>query len=210
MKYFPKKALTILDKIVTASLFLFVAFSMFSISITQIAAGIGGIAWLLRTHIAKNWQEQRWPLGVPFLLFALTCLVAVVDAFDVSYSFKPLKKLLEVLIFFWVVNCVRDKSLHTSLSTLLIISATLASLYIEFEDLTLAEKTAEAGLKQDPENEALMISRTPIGRLGNTEDVSNAVEFLMSEKSSFITGQNIIVDGGWLSSAWFGKYKSKK
>ena len=47
-------------------------------------------------------------------------------------------------------------------------------------------------------------------RLGNTEDVSNAVEFLMSEKSSFITGQNIIVDGGWLSSAWFGKYKSRK
>ena len=65
-------------------------------------------------------------------------------------------------------------------------------------------------LKQDPENEALMISRTPVGRMGNTEDVSNAVEFLMSEKSSFITGQNIIVDGGWLSSAWFGKYKPKK
>ena len=65
-------------------------------------------------------------------------------------------------------------------------------------------------LKQDPENEALMISRTPVGRIGNTDDVSNAIEFLMSEKSSFITGQNIIVDGGWLSSAWFGKYKPKK
>ena len=65
-------------------------------------------------------------------------------------------------------------------------------------------------LKQDPENEALMISRPPVGRIGNTEDVSNAIEFLMSEKSSCITGQNIIVDGGWLSSAWFGKYKPKK
>ena len=65
-------------------------------------------------------------------------------------------------------------------------------------------------LKQDPETEALMISRTPVGRIGNTDDVSNAIEFLMSEKSSFITGQNIIVDGGWLSSAWFGKYKLKK
>jgi NAD(P)-dependent dehydrogenase (short-subunit alcohol dehydrogenase family) len=63
-------------------------------------------------------------------------------------------------------------------------------------------------LKQDPETEALMISRTPVGRIGNTDDVSNAIEFLMSEKSSFITGQNIIVDGGWLSSAWFGYVKS--
>ena len=65
-------------------------------------------------------------------------------------------------------------------------------------------------LDQDPKNEKLMISRTPAGRLGEVNDVSNAAEFLISEKSSFVTGQNIIVDGGWLSSAWFGKYNSKK
>ncbi len=37
----------------------------------------------------------------------------------------------------------------------------------------------------------------PAGRPGRFEDVSNAVLFLASEKSSYITGSNIIVSGGW-------------
>lgn len=37
---------------------------------------------------------------------------------------------------------------------------------------------------------------TPVGRMGNTEDVSHVVHFLLSDKSSFINGQNINVDGG--------------
>jgi len=102
---------------------------MFSISITQVAAGIGGVTWLLRVHIAKNWHGQHWPLGIPITLYILACIVAVIFAYDTSYSYKELKKLLEILIFFWVVNCIREKCLRDSLSTLLIISATLACLY---------------------------------------------------------------------------------
>ncbi len=36
----------------------------------------------------------------------------------------------------------------------------------------------------------------PVGRVGNPGDIVNAVMFLCDEKSSFITGQNITVDGG--------------
>lgn len=36
----------------------------------------------------------------------------------------------------------------------------------------------------------------PLGRMGKAEEISDAVDFLCSTKSSFITGQNIIVDGG--------------
>jgi len=36
----------------------------------------------------------------------------------------------------------------------------------------------------------------PVGRVGNPSDVVNAVMFLCDPKSSFITGQNITVDGG--------------
>ena len=39
---------------------------------------------------------------------------------------------------------------------------------------------------------------TPLERIGSAEDVANAVEFLLSPKASFITGQNLIVDGGYL------------
>lgn len=36
----------------------------------------------------------------------------------------------------------------------------------------------------------------PLGRMGRAVDVANAIAFLCSEKASFITGQNIVVDGG--------------
>ncbi len=124
-----EKFLPALDKIVIISLFVFAAFSMFSISITQIAGGLGGLAWLLRTHIAGSWQDQRWPLGVPFALFVMACLLAVATAYEPISSYKELKKLLEILIFFWVVNCVRENRMRDALSIVLVVGATLAGLY---------------------------------------------------------------------------------
>jgi len=44
---------------------------------------------------------------------------------------------------------------------------------------------------------ANMIRSTPLRRLGKPEDVANTVLFLVSEESSFITGQNISVNGGY-------------
>lgn len=40
-------------------------------------------------------------------------------------------------------------------------------------------------------------NKVPMGRMGEPEDVTNVVEFLLSDKSNYITGQNIIVDGGF-------------
>ncbi len=37
---------------------------------------------------------------------------------------------------------------------------------------------------------------TPMGRLGRPEDLLGVISFLASEQSSYITGQNILVDGG--------------
>ena len=71
-----------IDKILIMTLFLFAMFSMFSISISQVSAGIGGLLWLIKTHLTKTWKEQRWPLGIPVLLFALASLLAVADAYD--------------------------------------------------------------------------------------------------------------------------------
>lgn len=42
----------------------------------------------------------------------------------------------------------------------------------------------------------MMRTKTPLGRLGTPEDIANGVEFLASEKSVFITGQILKIDGG--------------
>ncbi|MBA4863487.1 SDR family oxidoreductase [Streptomyces sp. PSKA54] len=47
-----------------------------------------------------------------------------------------------------------------------------------------------------PEYKAQAIARTPVGRLGAPEDIAAAVAFLASEDAAFITGQNLLVDGG--------------
>ena len=36
----------------------------------------------------------------------------------------------------------------------------------------------------------------PLQRLGNTKDIVNLIDFLCSDKSSYITGQSIYLDGG--------------
>ena len=41
---------------------------------------------------------------------------------------------------------------------------------------------------------------TPLGRMMNVEELNGIVEFLISDKSSYITGAEFPVDGGW--SAW--------
>jgi 3-oxoacyl-[acyl-carrier protein] reductase len=41
-----------------------------------------------------------------------------------------------------------------------------------------------------------MLSNTPLGRLGDPEDIAGAVRFLSSDEASFITGEVLLVDGG--------------
>lgn len=49
----------------------------------------------------------------------------------------------------------------------------------------------------NPEVKSWLLERTPLGRVGQPEDVANAVSFLGSDKASWVTGTTLLVDGGW-------------
>ena len=58
------------------------------------------------------------------------------------------------------------------------------------------------GVSNDQPEEFLAAysARVPMGRMLNAEEALGAVVFLASDASSYVTGSNVVVDGGW--SAW--------
>lgn len=49
----------------------------------------------------------------------------------------------------------------------------------------------------NPEVQKQTLAMIPLARMGKPQDIANAAVFLASEKADYITGQTIIVDGGW-------------
>jgi NAD(P)-dependent dehydrogenase (short-subunit alcohol dehydrogenase family) len=54
-----------------------------------------------------------------------------------------------------------------------------------------------APLMQNPEINAQFISKIPVGRWGRVEEIGSLVRFLCSDDAGFITGTDILIDGGW-------------
>jgi gluconate 5-dehydrogenase len=51
-----------------------------------------------------------------------------------------------------------------------------------------------------PEMVERLRAKCPMGRMGRPEELKAAIVFLAAEGSSFMTGQNLVIDGGW--TAW--------
>ena len=69
---------------------------------------------------------------------------------------------------------------------------------------SIAPGLIDAGMSNavhaDPEIRKEREKRIPLRRLGTAQDIANLVSFLASEQSSYITGENILVDGGVTTS----------
>jgi NAD(P)-dependent dehydrogenase (short-subunit alcohol dehydrogenase family) len=60
-------------------------------------------------------------------------------------------------------------------------------------------ETGRPGAGQDPALVENARRRTPWPRLGRPQDIANAAVFLGSNRATYITGTNLVVDGGWLA-----------
>jgi len=73
------------------------------------------------------------------------------------------------------VNCVSPGLIHTPLN-----------------DVLVSDESVRAGMEQ----------RTPLGRVGTAAEPATLIAFLLSDESGYVTGQNVVIDGGsMLSSA---------
>jgi 3(or 17)beta-hydroxysteroid dehydrogenase len=51
--------------------------------------------------------------------------------------------------------------------------------------------------RADPVIRARMVSRIPLGRYGEAEEIAYGVLYLASDESRFVTGSELVIDGGW-------------
>jgi NAD(P)-dependent dehydrogenase (short-subunit alcohol dehydrogenase family) len=54
-----------------------------------------------------------------------------------------------------------------------------------------------AARRADPRAYALTVSRIPLGRYGQPSDVAAGVLYLASDESAWVTGSELVIDGGW-------------
>jgi cyclopentanol dehydrogenase len=66
------------------------------------------------------------------------------------------------------------------------------SVHPGFIDTPMTER-----LRSNPQQREDLIRRTPLGRIGIPEDVAYGVLFLASDESSFMTGSELVIDGGY-------------
>jgi NAD(P)-dependent dehydrogenase (short-subunit alcohol dehydrogenase family) len=104
-----------------------------------------------------------------------------------------------------MIACPEDVSYGTSKSGVVYMTRQIAADYAADHIICNAVApgkiiTGKSGRATEPRWMDYSRSRTPMPRLGRPEDVANAALFLASDEASFITGENLLVDGGWMAA----------
>jgi gluconate 5-dehydrogenase len=62
------------------------------------------------------------------------------------------------------------------------------------------ETDLTAGMRDNAELSGRLLAQTPLGRFGKLDDIGGAAVFLASAASAYMTGQSLLIDGGWTAA----------
>jgi 2-deoxy-D-gluconate 3-dehydrogenase len=130
--------------------------------------------FFLSTALAKSWMETN-SAGSIVNITSQAGIVGIEERAAYGTSKAGLIHLTKILALEWAPNRIRVNA--------------VAPTFIRTE---MTESTLSR-----PEWAAELLSRIPIGRFGEPEDVVGAVAFLLSDAALLITGHNITIDGGY-------------
>ncbi len=104
-----------------------------------------------------------------------------------------------------MIACPEDVAYGTSKAGVVYITRQIAADYARDSIICNAVApgkivTGKAGRAAEPRWMDYSRARTPMPRLGAPEDVASAALFLASDEATFITGENLLVDGGWMAA----------
>lgn len=137
------------------------------------------------THTKRlcEWADRNMPHG-SIVVMASVAGVSVEEEQPVSYH--ACKAALIEMVKYYAVT-LGPKNIR--------VNAIIPGLTIKPE--------ARAFYDAHPELEQVYKDITPLGRMGTVEDIANLVDFLITDRSSYLTGQTITLDGGiGLRSHW--------
>jgi len=134
--------------------------------------------------VVEDMEREGWNGGGSIVVMASVAAVSVEKEQPVGYH--ACKAALVAMVQYYAVT-LGPKHVR--------VNAIIPGLTIKPE--------ARAFYDSHPELERTYKDITPLGRMGTVEDLAHLVDFLISDKSSYLTGQTIVLDGGIsLRSAW--------
>ncbi|HMN29226.1 MAG TPA: SDR family oxidoreductase, partial [Caldilineaceae bacterium] len=129
--------------------------------------------WLLCRALATHFKERKY--GRVINIGSTLSIISIADRSPYASSKGAILQLTRTLALEWApysvtVNCVMPGPFGTEMNQTLL---------------------------NDPVSYQNFISKVPLGRWGDLDEIGGLVVFLASDASSFVTGAAITIDGGW-------------
>ena len=127
---------SVFDRTIRILIYLFIVFSLFTISGTQIAFGLIMMAWTFRMIKERKWLVHATSMDIPFLLFTAVCILSTVFSLHPAESFSNLKQLLLLIVVYIIASNLDDERyIETGIDVFVITATTVAMLGILTTDI---------------------------------------------------------------------------